>query len=74
MGDRKIKDKEEEVKVLEKDSMDQVAGGKGELKVICLHCGSTNTTLVQVSKPPLFKPQLVRKCLNCGLTEDEWIQ
>ncbi len=76
MNDQKFTDKEKEVEVLDKEHMDQVAGGTGELSVVCLHCGSTNTVRVQRTSINPLKPQMpwVWKCLDCGLTEDEWLQ
>ena len=75
MDDQKFKGNEEEVRVLDMESMDQVAGGNGELGVVCLHCGSSNTVRVKRSSGNPLNPQMpwVWKCLNCGLTEDEWI-
>ena len=75
MDGQKFKGKEDDLLILDMESLDQVAGGNGELKVVCLHCGSTNTVRVNRSSGNPLKSQMpwVWKCLDCGLTEDEWI-
>lgn len=75
MDDQKFKGKEETIKTLDNESLGQAAGGGGGLSVVCLHCGSTNTQRVpRTSGNPIGKMPWVWKCMDCGLTEDEWLQ
>lgn len=75
MDSQKFKGNEEDLRSLDLESLDQAAGGSGEIKIVCLNCGSTNT--VRASNPkynPINPRPWVWKCLDCGLTDDEWLK